>query len=35
MRAPLAVVTMVYNEAAMLPVWLRHYAAAVGAGNCL
>ena len=34
MKAPLAVVTMVYNEAVLLPVWLRHYAAAVGAANC-
>ena len=34
MKAPLAVVTMVYNEAALLPVWLRHFAAEVGAANC-
>ncbi len=34
MKAPLAIVTMVYNEAVFLPVWLRHYAAAVGPGNC-
>jgi len=25
---------MVYNEAALLPVWLRHYAAQVGAAHC-
>jgi hypothetical protein len=30
----LAAVTMVYNEAEYLPVWLRHYAAAVGAAHC-
>ena len=34
MKAPLAVVTMVYNETVFLPVWLRHYAAQVGAANC-
>ena len=34
MKAPLAVVTMVYNEPVFLPVWLRHYAAQVGAANC-
>jgi hypothetical protein len=30
----LAAVTMAYNEAEYLPVWLRHYAAAVGAEHC-
>jgi hypothetical protein len=30
----LAAVTMVYNEAEYLPVWLRHYSAAVGAAHC-
>ncbi len=34
MKAPLAIVTMVYNEAVFLPVWLRHYGAQVGAGHC-
>ncbi len=34
MKAPLAIVTMVYNEPVFLPVWLRHYAAAAGAQNC-
>ena len=33
-KAPLAIVTMVYNEPVFLPVWLRHYAAAVGSQNC-
>ena len=33
-KAPLAIVTMVYNEAVLLPVWLRHYAAAAGGANC-
>ena len=30
----LAAVTMVYNEAALLPLWLRHYARQVGAAHC-
>jgi hypothetical protein len=30
----LAVVTMVYNEAELLPVWLRYYAGQVGASHC-
>ncbi len=34
MKNPLAVVTMVYNEADFLPIWLRHYTRAVGAANC-
>lgn len=34
MKAPLAAVTMVYNEAVFLPVWLRHYAQAVGMERC-
>ena len=34
MKAPLAIVTMVYNEAVLLPVWLRHYAAAADGRNC-
>ena len=34
MKAPLAVVTMVYNESTFLPVWLRHFAAQVGSENC-
>ncbi len=34
MKAPLAVVTMVYNEPVFLPVWLRHYAREAGAANC-
>ncbi len=34
MKAPLAVVTMVYNEPVFLPVWLRHYAGQAGAANC-
>lgn len=34
MKAPLAIVTMVYNEADLLPVWLRHHAAQAGAANC-
>ena len=33
-RAPLAVVTMVYNEAVFLPVWLRHYTGEVPARHC-
>jgi len=31
---PLAAVTMVYNEAVFLPIWLAHYASQVGAANC-
>ncbi len=27
-------VTMAYNEATMLPLWLRHYERQVGAENC-
>lgn len=34
MKAPLAAVTMVYNESTFLPAWLRHYAAQVGSENC-
>ena len=34
MKAPLAVVTMVYNEFVFLPAWLRHFAAEVGSQNC-
>lgn len=34
MRAPLAVVTMVYNEPVFLPVWLRHYASQAGMTAC-
>ncbi len=30
----LACVTMVYNEAVFLPIWLRHYAGQVGASHC-
>jgi hypothetical protein len=30
----LAAVTMVYNEAEYLPLWLRHYAAALGIAHC-
>nr|WP_321983018.1 glycosyltransferase family 2 protein [uncultured Lichenicoccus sp.] len=33
-RAPLAIVTMVYNEADFLPVWIRHYAAQAGSARC-
>ena len=32
--APLAVVTMVYNEADMLKLWLRYYGGQVGLQNC-
>ena len=31
---PLAVITMVYNEAQKLPVWLRHYGRQVGLRHC-
>ncbi|GBR07731.1 glycosyltransferase family 2 protein [Asaia siamensis] len=34
MRAPIAAVTMVYNEPVFLPVWLRHYAGLVGMERC-
>ncbi|MFC0512339.1 glycosyltransferase family 2 protein [Asaia spathodeae] len=34
MRAPIAAVTMVYNEPVFLPVWLRHYAGHVGMERC-
>lgn len=34
MRAPLAIVTMVYNERDFLPVWLQHYGAEVGLCAC-
>ena len=33
-RAPLAIVTMVYNEAVFLPLWLRHYAVQVDPRHC-
>jgi len=33
-KAPLAIVTMVYNEATFLPLWCRHYAAQVGQSAC-
>jgi hypothetical protein len=33
-RKTLAVVTMAYNETDMLPIWLRYYAAQVGADAC-
>ena len=33
-KQTLAVVTMVYDEAALLPVWLRHYGRQVGLANC-
>ena len=33
-KAPLAIVTMVYNEPVFLPVWLRHYAAMAGGQHC-
>lgn len=34
MKAPLAVVTMVFNEQTFLPVWLRHYGDQIGSANC-
>jgi hypothetical protein len=34
MKAPLAIVTMVYNEPEFLPVWCRHYARQAGPANC-
>ncbi|MDR6181781.1 glycosyltransferase family 2 protein [Asaia bogorensis] len=34
MKAPLAAVTMVYNEPVFLPVWLRHYGTMVGPQCC-
>jgi hypothetical protein len=33
-RTPLAVVTMVYDEADFLPIWLSHYGRQVGLENC-
>lgn len=33
-KAPLAIVTMVYNETDNLPIWCRHYVAQVGAPSC-
>lgn len=33
-RAPLAVVTMVYNEGDFLPLWVRHYTGQVAAEHC-
>jgi hypothetical protein len=33
-KRPLAAVTMAYNEATMLPLWLRHYEQQVGVENC-
>ena len=33
-KKPLAVVTMAFNEADMLPIWSRYYASQVGAENC-
>lgn len=34
MRKPLAVLTMCFNEAIMLPIWQRHYGREVGPQNC-
>lgn len=34
MKAPLAIVTMVYNEPEFLPLWRRHYASQVGEKAC-
>ncbi len=34
MPPKVAAITMVYNEAALLPVWARHYARQVGADHC-
>ena len=34
MLPKVAAITMVYNEAALLPVWARHYAHQVGADHC-
>lgn len=34
MKAPLAAVTMVYNEPDLLPVWLRYYTRLLGAERC-
>ncbi len=34
MKSPLAVVTMVFNEPDLLPVWAAHYREAVGAEHC-
>jgi hypothetical protein len=33
-RAPLAIVTMVYNEAVFLPLWLRHYSGQADPRHC-
>lgn len=33
-KAPLAVVTMAYNEIDFLPIWLKYYGGQVGARNC-
>ncbi|GJE13292.1 glycosyltransferase family 2 protein [Methylobacterium longum] len=33
-KSPLAVVTMAYNEAVLLPLWLRHYDRQIGSENC-
>jgi hypothetical protein len=33
-KAPLAIVTMVYNERDFLPLWLRYYGGQVGLENC-
>ena len=33
-RAPLAIVTMVYDEPIFLPLWVRHYCAQVAPGHC-
>jgi len=34
MKAPLAAVTMVYDEPVFLPVWLRHHSRTIGAEHC-
>ena len=34
MQPSVAAITMAYNEAALLPVWARHYARQVGADHC-
>ena len=33
-KGPLAVVTMLYNESDLLPIWSRHYTNQVGSRNC-
>jgi hypothetical protein len=33
-KTPLAIVTMAYNEAELLPVWVRHYSRQVGPEHC-